>query len=64
MKQTLTQRAVQKVIECIDSCTNLEHIIACEKMLGLVYRKPYSPRPTTMTYLTLKLKKARMEITR
>ena len=51
-----------KVIECIDSSTNIEHLAACSKMIDLIYREPYNIKKSTLTYLFLKYKKKRVEI--
>ena len=59
---TLKNRAVNKVIECIDSSTNVQHLDACSKMNELIYRKPYSIKKSTLTYLFLKYKKKRAEL--
>jgi len=59
---SLKQRAVLKVIACIDSSTNIDHLAACNKMIELIYNKPYSIRKSTLTYLTLKHRKKRIEI--
>ena len=61
-KRTLTNRAVDKVIKCIDSSTNLEHIVACNKMIQLIYKDPYNITKKTLTYLTLKYRKKRAEL--
>ena len=36
-KMTRKQRAIEKVIACIDSSTNIEHMVACKKMIQLIY---------------------------
>jgi hypothetical protein len=59
-KMTLKNRAIQKVIACIDSCKTAEHIAACKKMLELIY--DYDIKNKTMTYLTLKYKAKKQEL--
>tara|TARA_R100000664_G_C2701320_1_gene101521 strand:+ start:272 stop:469 length:198 start_codon:yes stop_codon:yes gene_type:complete len=59
-KMTHKNRAIQKVIACIDSSTNIEHLVACKKMLSLIYN--YGVKNKTLTYLTLKYKAKKQEL--
>ena len=61
---TLKNRAIQKIIACIDSSENVEHMLACKKMIQLIYN--YDIKNSTLTYLTLlyrnKLGKIRRDV--
>ena len=51
-KMTLKNRAINKIIECIDSSTNIDHLAACKRMMDLLYH--YDVKKKTLTYLGLK----------
>ena len=59
---TLTARAVEKVIACIDSCTTMDHLACCNRMITSVFMEPYRARKNTMTYLTMKYRKKKADI--
>ena len=49
---TLKNRAINKIIECIDRSTNIDHLAACKRMMDLLYH--YDVKKKTLTYLGLK----------
>ena len=59
---SLKQRAVLKILACIDSSTRVDHIIVCNKMIELIYTKTYDIKKSTLTYLTMKCRQKRAEI--
>lgn len=59
---SLKQRAVLKIIACIDSSTTRDHLVACNKMIDLIYNTPYNIKKNTLTYLTLKYRSKKAEI--
>jgi len=59
-KMTLTNRAIMKVIACIDSSKTIEHLMACKRMINLLYN--YNIRKTTLTYVMLKYRSKHKEI--
>ena len=59
-KTTLTNRAIMKVIACIDSSKTIEHLLACKRMINLLYN--YKIRKTTLTYVMLKYRSKHKEI--
>ena len=63
-KMTLKDRAIHKIISCINSSKTQDHMVACKKMISLVYN--YNVKNSTMTYLTLiyrnKLAKIREDV--
>jgi len=56
---TLTNRAVHKVIECINSSENLHHLAGCKTMINLLYN--YGVKRSTLTYLMLKYRSKHKE---
>ena len=60
VKSTLTNRAIMKVIACIDSSNSIEHLLACKRMINLLYN--YDIRKNTLTYIMLKYRSKHKEI--
>ena len=59
-KMTLKNRAVNKIIECIDSSTTVEHLAACKRMMDFIYH--YHVKQQTLTYLGLKYRSRLIKI--
>ena len=57
---TLKNRAVHKVIECINSSKNLYHLAACKKMINLLYN--YDIKSSSLTYVMLKYRSKHKEL--
>lgn len=58
---TLKNRAITKVIACIDSCETLDQIVSCKKLINLIYN--YGVSKQVLTYLTLKYRYKKISIT-
>jgi len=59
-KRPLKDRAIVKVIACIDSSTTADHMVGCKRMLNLLYN--YGIKNTTLTYVSLKYRHKHREI--
>ena len=59
-KTTLKDRAIMKVIACIETSKNYEHLYGCKRMINLLYN--YGIKKSTLTYVTLKYKQKHKEI--
>ena len=59
-KMTLKNRAVHKVIECINSSENLYHLSACKIMINLLYN--YDVKRSSLTYVMLKYRSKLKEL--
>jgi hypothetical protein len=59
-KMTLKNRAIHKVIQCIDSSETMEHIACCKRMIELLYN--YSIKKTTLSYVMLKYRAKKREL--
>ena len=57
---TLTNRAVQKIVDCIDSSKTHEHMDTCNRMIQLIYN--YDVKSNTLTYLTTKYRDKLLKI--
>ena len=60
LQQTLKQRAIEKVIACIDSCKNYEHLFGCKRMIELLYN--YNIKNSTLSYVMLKYRAKKREL--
>mgnify|MGYP003115492292 CR=1 FL=1 len=60
LQQTLKQRAIEKVIACIDSSKNYEHLSGCKRMIELLY--DYNIRKRTLSYIMLKYRAKKQEL--
>ena len=59
-KTTIKDRAIMKVIACIDSSTTYDHLVGCKRMINFLYN--YGIRKSTLTYVTLKYRAKHREI--
>ena len=59
-EMTLKNRAIHKVIECINSSKNIFHLQGCKRMIELLYN--YNIKKTTLTYIMLKYRSKKAEI--
>ena len=59
-KMTLKNRAIHKVINCINTSETYEHLYGCKKMIELLYN--YNVKNTTLTYIMLKYRAKREEL--
>ena len=57
---TLVNRAVKKVIDTIDSCETIEHLVGAKKMINFLYN--YKVKSSTLTYVVLKYRSKHREI--
>ena len=57
----LKDRAIMKVIACIDSSKTYEHIYGCKRMINLLELN-YGIRKSTLTYVMLKYRHKHKEI--
>jgi len=53
-------KAIMKVIACIDSSITLDHLVACKRMINLLY--DFNISKNTLTYLMLKYRSKQEEI--
>ena len=59
-EMTLKNRAIHKVIECINSSKNIFHLEGCKRMIELLYN--YNIKKKTLTYIMLKYRSKKAEI--
>ena len=57
---TLKDRAIIKVIACIDSSTTHDHLTCCKRMLNLLYN--HGIQKSTLTYVTMKYRQKHEEV--
>ena len=57
---TLKEKAIMKVIACIDSSKNYEHLHGCKRMIQFLYN--YNIKNTTLSYVMLKYRAKKAEI--
>ena len=57
---TLKNRAIHKVINCINTSETHEHLYGCKKMIELLYN--YNVKNTTLTYIMLKYRAKKAEL--
>ena len=60
LEQTLKQRAIEKVIACISSSKNYEHLSGCKRMIELLYN--YDIKKRTLSYVMLKYRAKKQEL--
>ena len=57
---TLKERAIIKVLMCIESCKTYEHLASCKRMINFLY--DYDVKKSTLTYVSLKYRSKHLEI--
>ena len=57
---TIKERAILKVIACIDSSKTYDHLYGCKRMINLLYN--YNIKNSTLTYVPLKYRSKHKEL--